>query len=103
MERADTSTRLRISVVFSSRPGETNALELSLPEGSTVVDALAASGMSDAHAHTDGAGLKVAVWGVVRPLAQPLRDRDRVELLRPLKVDPKEARRLRYRAQRAAK
>jgi putative ubiquitin-RnfH superfamily antitoxin RatB of RatAB toxin-antitoxin module len=28
-----------------------------------------------------------------------LRDRDRVELLRPLAVDPKEARRLRYRGQ----
>jgi putative ubiquitin-RnfH superfamily antitoxin RatB of RatAB toxin-antitoxin module len=44
--------------------------------------------------------LSVGVWGALRGLDHPLRDRDRVEVYRPLKVDPKEARRLRYRSHR---
>jgi putative ubiquitin-RnfH superfamily antitoxin RatB of RatAB toxin-antitoxin module len=40
-----------------------------------------------------------AVWGRVVEPATVLHDLDRVELLRPLQVDPKEARRLRYRSQ----
>ena len=44
-------------------------------------------------------GLKVGIWGRARPLDTPLRERDRVEVYRPLQVDPKEARRLRYRKQ----
>ena len=39
------------------------------------------------------------VWGRVQPLDHVLRDGDRVELYRPLTVDPKEARRLRYKKQ----
>jgi len=41
-------------------------------------------------------GLKVGIWGRTRSLDTPLRDMDRVEVYRALKVDPKEARRLRY-------
>jgi hypothetical protein len=41
--------------------------------------------------------LKVGVWGRLRPLDACLRERDRIEVYRPLTVDPKEARRLRYR------
>jgi putative ubiquitin-RnfH superfamily antitoxin RatB of RatAB toxin-antitoxin module len=40
------------------------------------------------------------VWGRVQPADTPLRDRDRVEVYRPLLVDPKEARRQRYKKQR---
>lgn len=103
MGPADTRAALRISVAFSPGPGAVDAVDLTLPEGSTVADALRASGLAGPGAPAERAGLKAAVWGVVRPMEQALRDRDRVELLRPLKVDPKEARRLRYRAQRAVK
>ena len=41
------------------------------------------------------------IWGRVQPLDTLLRDRDRVELYRPLLVDPKEARRLRYKRAKA--
>jgi putative ubiquitin-RnfH superfamily antitoxin RatB of RatAB toxin-antitoxin module len=43
--------------------------------------------------------VSVGLWGREVPLSTRLRDRDRVELYRPLQVDPKEARRLRYRQQ----
>jgi hypothetical protein len=38
----------------------------------------------------------MGVWGRAREAESPLRDRDRVEIYRPLTVDPKEARRQRY-------
>ena len=40
-----------------------------------------------------------AVWGKRVELTTPLNDGDRLELLRPLLVDPKEARRLRFNQQ----
>ncbi len=40
-----------------------------------------------------------AVWGRRVELTTPLKDGDRLELLRPLTVDPKEARRLRFNQQ----
>jgi putative ubiquitin-RnfH superfamily antitoxin RatB of RatAB toxin-antitoxin module len=43
--------------------------------------------------------LTVAVWGRAAAPDRVLDDGDRVEIVRPLKVDPKEARRLRYEVQ----
>jgi putative ubiquitin-RnfH superfamily antitoxin RatB of RatAB toxin-antitoxin module len=40
----------------------------------------------------------VGVWGRKERAGHVLRDLDRIELVRPLNVDPKEARRVRYRA-----
>lgn len=39
------------------------------------------------------------MWGRKERPGHLLRDQDRIELVRQLKVDPKEARRVRYRAQ----
>lgn len=62
---------------------------LALPDAATVADALAASGLP-----LDGiAGY--AVFGVRVAGGDALRDGDRLELLRPLQLDPKEARRRR--------
>ena len=44
---------------------------------------------------------QVGVWGRKAPPDQPLRDRDRVEVWRPLRVDPKLARRERFGQQGA--
>lgn len=40
--------------------------------------------------------LRIGIWGRLRPLDAALRERDRIEVYRPLTVDPMEARRLRY-------
>jgi hypothetical protein len=64
--------------------------------GATLADALAASGLVTRHA-LDAATLRAGIWGKVREPATPLRERDRIEIYRPLIVDPKEARRQRYR------
>ena len=67
---------------------------LQLPLGSTLAQALAAVPELDP---LRLATLAVGIWGKVTDLGQALRDGDRVEVYRPLTVDPKEARRLRYR------
>jgi putative ubiquitin-RnfH superfamily antitoxin RatB of RatAB toxin-antitoxin module len=72
---------------------------LALPRGATVADALRASGLSARHAGLALDTLPVGVWGSFCDRGAPLHEGDRVELYRPLQVDPKEARRLRYRAQ----
>ncbi len=46
--------------------------------------------------------LSVGVFGRLRSLDDPLRDGDRVEIYRPLQVDPKEARRIRADLRRRA-
>lgn len=63
---------------------------IELPAGATVADALRAAGWD-----TDGEGNGVAVFGTVADPHTRLNDGDRIELLRPLVLDPKEARRRR--------
>ena len=99
MARAETAADLRVEVVYCPAPGQIDQTRLRLPAGASVADALRASGVLDRHPvlAADGAEPRVGVWCRVAPLDTALRDQDRVELYRPLTVDPKEARRLRYR------
>ncbi|HTH80139.1 MAG TPA: RnfH family protein [Ramlibacter sp.] len=83
---------MHVTVAWSPEPRDVRERQLELPPGSTVADAIAASGVA-------AQGLTIGIWGRKAGLAQLLRDRDRVELYRPLKVDPKVARRERFRRQ----
>jgi uncharacterized protein len=90
---------LRVEVLYCAGPQLADLTELHLPEGATVADALNASGLRERHgALIDG--LRVGVWNKPKEPSTPLRDGDRVELYRPLLVDPKEARRQRYQQHR---
>jgi len=90
MARADEP--LRIELAWSLAPRQVTTMTLTLPAGSTIADALHASGLP-----VDGAPF--GIWGRVQASGHVLRDGDRVELYRPLLVDPKEARRQRYKKQ----
>jgi putative ubiquitin-RnfH superfamily antitoxin RatB of RatAB toxin-antitoxin module len=79
---------VRVEVV-RAWPRRHESVVLELPEPATVADALAASGFEQA----DIAGY--AVFGERAAIGDALCDGDRVELLRPLQVDPKDARRRR--------
>jgi len=68
-------------------------LALTLADGATVADALSAAGVAVPE------GGEVGIWGRRAPLTQALRDADRVEVARALRVDPKVARRERFRKQ----
>ena len=93
--------RVAVAVVYSAAPGQVDEVRLQLPVGSTLAQALLASGLLAQH------GLQLqqvhsGIWGRLQGLETVLRDKDRVELYRPLLVDPKEARRLRYGKHKAA-
>jgi hypothetical protein len=91
---------LAVEVVFCPAPGQVDQVQLALPPGSTVADALQASGVLQRHGLAVE-GLRVGVWCRAAALDHGLRERDRVEVYRPLTVDPKEARRQRYKRHRA--
>ena len=88
---------IRIELVYSPAATMVQRIELTLVEGSCLSDALHLSGVLGDEPAVRLDGLKVGIWGRVMPLDTVLRDRDRIEIYRPLTVDPKEARRLRYR------
>ncbi|MEO7851013.1 MAG: RnfH family protein [Rubrivivax sp.] len=90
---------LRIEVVFSPRAGSTEGVCLQLQGGATLRDALQAGALLS----PEGDAGVVGIWGKVKPLDTPLRDLDRVEIYRALQVDPKEARRLRYKQQKQSR
>jgi len=93
---------MRVEVVYSPAPREVECVALELPEGATVAAALEASGLLRHHAELgtpEAPAGGVGVWGQACPPSQALRDGDRIELYRALRVDPKEARRLRQRRQ----
>ena len=86
---------MQVEVVYCPKPGVIDRVILRLPVGATVADALAASGLLQRH-QLPAEGLRLGVWSKLREAASVLRDKDRVEVYRPLTVDPKEARRQRY-------
>jgi hypothetical protein len=87
---------IRVDVI-RAWPHRFDAVTLELAEGATLRDALAASGFP----LDDITGF--AVFGERETLEYRLREGDRVELLRPLQADPKEARRRRASSARAPK
>lgn len=88
---------LQVSVAYSPGPRQVEQVALRLPAGSTLGDAVQASGLVERHGLAPGGALHAGLWGKARPLDTLLREGDRVEIYRGLQVDPKEARRLRYR------
>jgi len=102
MESAEPAALISVVVVTTKAARQVQQIDLQLPLGASVRDALLRSGLCSLAAQVDGAPLKVGVWGQLRSLDDVLRDRDRVEVYRPLQIDPKEARRLRHRRQRGA-
>lgn len=76
-------------------PQRQELIRLKLPKGSTVQQAIEASGLLQKYAELDLAKNKVGVFGKLSRLDTALRERDRVEIYRPLIADPKEVRKKR--------
>ena len=88
---------LKIEVAYA-KPEQQVILELSLPDGASVEEAIKASGLLDRFPEIDAENLSTGIFSKPCPLNRRLKNGDRVEIYRPLVQDPKEARR-----QRAAK
>lgn len=91
------SAEITIEVVYAAAPHDVRHVSLRLREGSTLADALRASRLLDDMSAAQADALQAGIWGRVAGLDTSLREGDRVELTRALLVDPKEARRQRYR------
>ncbi len=99
---------LCVEVVFSPGPRVVLSQTLQLPVGATVRDAVRRAqdcneALQQQAQATPLEALRVGIWGRLSGWSHVLRDQDRIELYRPLLIDPKESRRLRFKKQRPAK
>ena len=85
---------IRVQVCYPSAP-QPVLREVALAEGSTLRDALQASGIDVPG--LDLASCPVGIFGKKKTPDTMLRDGDRVEIYRPLVADPKDARRRRVK------
>ena len=90
---ADTGT-LHVSVVYAE-PGRRIVRELDVAAGATVADAIRASAIAATAGLAAIDLTHLGIFGKAVAADAVLREGDRVEILRPLKIDPKEARRRR--------
>jgi uncharacterized protein len=91
--RPASGATVTVTVVWAT-PGIQDVVTLALPTGATVASAIALSGLLTVHG-IDPTATRAGLHGRLVRDDTPLRDGDRVEICRPLVVDPKEARRLR--------
>lgn len=87
---------LRVTVVYAL-PERCWSVAVTLDPGSRVADALAAARLWEQVPGLQVDTERLAVFGVTATLGTILREGDRVEVLRPLLADPKQARRERAR------
>lgn len=85
-----------VSVVLSTGPRHIQVVAVDWTEGLTAAQAVRASGLLEPLPQADIAVLALGVWGRKAASSLLLQAGDRVELTRPLKVDPKVARRERF-------
>jgi len=93
--------RLKVTVLWSPGPRYVCEKQLVLDPPATVEQALAASGLLAQFPRMAAEMVSVSVWGRAVAPDHLLRSGDRVEVHRPLLVDPKVARRTRFQKQGA--
>ena len=81
-----------VEVVFGI-PEQQRLVALRLKSGATVADAIEKSGLARDFAGHDLSAMSVGVWGHLAAQDAVLSAGDRVEIYRPLQMDPRESRR----------
>jgi putative ubiquitin-RnfH superfamily antitoxin RatB of RatAB toxin-antitoxin module len=95
LSRADDIT---VVVTYAPSADDQRMVRLRVPRGATVEDAIRASGLLAAFPAIDLAHQAVGIFGERVPLTRCVEEGERVEIYRPLTVDPKQARRARARS-----
>lgn len=85
---------IEIEVVYAL-PHDQIVRQLNVPAGTTAGQAVELSGIGGIFSGIDLSQNKLGIFGKLVKPETILRDRDQVEIYRPLSVDPKEARRRR--------
>ena len=94
--------QMNIEVVYAL-PHEQVLFKVLAAQGATVVEAIRLSGVLKKHPEIDLSKNKQGIYGKLSNADTVLRDKDRVEIYRPLIADPKEVRRQRAQAGKAMK
>jgi len=92
---------LKIIVAYSPAPRQVREWALDIPNCSSAKQAVEQCGVLAEFADLALDTLNVGIWGKRYGLNHKLEDNDRVEIYRPLRVDPKVARRERFTSQGA--
>lgn len=92
---------LHITLIFASAPRTVHETSIQLPTGVTIAQALEQSGWLSRFPEIKNQDLGLGIWGRMAHGHTLLRDGDRVEVYRELRVDPKVARRERFVGQGA--
>lgn len=95
-------SKLNVEVVYARRERQ-ELVRVQLAEGATVLQAVEASGLLEKHPELDLAQNKLGIFSKLSKPETVLRDRDRVEIYRPLIADPKEVRKQRAAAGKVMK
>ena len=88
------TVKISIEVVYAL-PDEQTLFKQSVPEGATVAEAIKLCGILGRYPEIDPAVNKLGIFGKLAKPDTVLRDKDRIEIYRPLLADPKEVRRKR--------
>lgn len=92
---AEAKPSLMMVEVAYALPEQQVILPVLVALDATVEMAIQASGVLEQFPDIDLTAQKVGIFSRLVPLTQPLQPRDRIEIYRPLKADPKTARRAR--------
>ena len=96
------SGKINIEAVYAM-PNEQILFRQQLPEGATVAEAIKLCGILEKYPEIDLASNKLGIFGKLAKSDTVLRDKDRIEIYRPLIADPKEVRRKRAEEGKAMK
>lgn len=80
-------------------PHQQDLVQIELPAGATVLDAVQRSGIAGKFEGVDLENATFGIYGQIVASSQVVRDGDRIEIYRPLTADPKDVRKA--RAERA--
>ena len=94
--------KIKIELVYAL-PAEQTLLKLEVPRGATIAEAVRLSGILDKYPEIDLEKGKFGIFGKLSKTDVVLREKDRIEIYRPLIADPKEVRRKRAEEGKAMK
>lgn len=94
MSEQEINGMIQVEVIYAL-PHEQKLLKVDVPQGTTLEDAIKISGIQNKYPDIDLSSNKVGIFSKLSKLDVVVRDKDRIEIYRPLIADPKEVRRKR--------
>ena len=96
------AAKINVQVCYAL-PGSSFLKALKMDRGTTIAQAVEASGVLRSHPEIDLSQLRLGIFGKLKAADTEVREGDRIEIYRPLQADPKETRRRRAAHRKAAK